>query len=1058
MKSLKLILPIFILLFNVTTIRSQTLPFPIDSLVRNPLVQMSASRVNSGILEDLGANSVYFRDYNGQSLADSNYVNNFVLSTILQSLRNSSFSQNSFPSSHVYRDSLSKIYGRGNNPVSILFYKYHYLKSNALTDSLVVQKSDLHIEDRFNEYGAWVNPYDSSFVFCFAPYISYSKDEVVFYFRNDLVMSNHPITSILFDPGDGGGYRSIALQGVTKISVDYNATGIESKELKMKLVLTDNTELLAHSPFVAFEEIGTGNTHYHPKTYNNIVTPDDSLTITASQSYMGYQPSAKAYVFYANGRNSIHNPFIYVEGFDPLPKLEDLMSNSGVFGQGNMTYNDLYLDLPDSIKNKYDIVYIDWQMSTAPIEANSDIVKQVIQWVNCNKVTTERNVLMGYSMGGIIARYTLCSMEANHLPHDVKTYISHDAPHYGANIPTGLLYAAQYLFRIIDELDSVNLLDFLGSLLISQGAFSRSEEEMQLILQSYLPYLMALRNAPSVRQMLWNYVNCDLTPDNTLYNQTQSQLLSMGMPSGDEGASILNLCISNGGINTFITPNTPRELFSISIKEDWTVLARILIGDLLALLVSNEPTPLILLTSKSQTNTELGIFADRSIGNIVFEASVKRRVITIFGDYTQTLWQKIHNSSNLSYGIDDAYGSYYSPHGIIIPNVSAPLPSTVLTEGGALLINSQLSRFMFVPTVSSLAYKLNRSLLTPSDYHTDFRTTGVDYDYLPFNGYHLPDSSLHHVQNPSEDAYLWADRMQDLSFENPSSSPETGYIFRIHDSHPEKGTNYNVVWSTSDSSKATVSSTGILHVESGGSVTIYADIQYLGGHMIVSKSVYLPLSSFPGFPSYSLSVDDGIPNLNGVVENYIVTATALSSLPDSITRKMTYWWGIKRNTTDQITWISQNGIFGPNPSKTFFIPESANCRMVFFYVTYGPHISTTYSVCCWLSEFILLMNPDGYLFVPGNNNPVVQVKSNIDNEVTTIVYEQDHFVFQHFPSASEICLELMKNESFIELLKTLKPWGSQEMLLIPYWICLEKEDPKKEYICIIYKEFDPNYE
>ena len=58
--------------------------------------------------------------------------------------------------------------------------------------------------------------------------------------------------------------------------------------------------------------------------------------------------------------------------------------------------------------------------------------------------STTPNVVLGQSMGGVIARYALKDMENKGLPHDPRTYISHDAPHLGANVPLGYQFAARH--------------------------------------------------------------------------------------------------------------------------------------------------------------------------------------------------------------------------------------------------------------------------------------------------------------------------------------------------------------------------------------------------------------------------------------------------------------------------------------------------------------------------------------------------------------------------------------------------------------------------------------
>lgn len=321
--------------FASYSVYGQTPLFPNDSLTRNPQVQMNPIRISSGVLEDYGSNELNFRHYNGQSLTDSNSVNYEVFSIALQAVRNSSFNQSSFPVATTYSDSLSQVYRRGNNPVNVLFYKYHYLKDNALSDSLVVQRPNLIIEDRYDNQGNWINPYDSSYVFCFAPYMSFSKDEVCFYFRNDFRVSNHPISAMSFDPDDGAGYRTISLQGATTVSVDYNACGTELKNLKLKIILADNTELIAHSIYTIVASNALPS--YSPSPRLNQVDhvfPDNSLSFTAQNSYSSYQPSANVYVFYASGRSSLQRPLIFVEGFEPIPDLYELLSDSGNIGMG----------------------------------------------------------------------------------------------------------------------------------------------------------------------------------------------------------------------------------------------------------------------------------------------------------------------------------------------------------------------------------------------------------------------------------------------------------------------------------------------------------------------------------------------------------------------------------------------------------------------------------------------------------------------------------------------------------------------------------------------------
>ena len=90
------------------------------------------------------------------------------------------------------------------------------------------------------------------------------------------------------------------------------------------------------------------------------------------------------------------------------------------------------------------LFYVDWDYSEEYIQANANTLIKVIQWVNAQKDNQENiatNVILGQSMGGVIARYALRKMEDAGMEHQVSLYISHDSPHLGANVPLGALYA-----------------------------------------------------------------------------------------------------------------------------------------------------------------------------------------------------------------------------------------------------------------------------------------------------------------------------------------------------------------------------------------------------------------------------------------------------------------------------------------------------------------------------------------------------------------------------------------------------------------------------------------
>ena len=123
------------------------------------------------------------------------------------------------------------------------------------------------------------------------------------------------------------------------------------------------------------------------------------------------------------------------------------------------------------------------------------MVEDVIKWVNSVKVGTIPNVVLGQSMGGLLARYALRDMENQFTAtgnttwqHKTSLYISHDAPHQGANIPLSILAFARHM---IDQFVSTPLGDFNINITGQGGAVTI--EDMETLL-----------NATGTKQLLIN--------------------------------------------------------------------------------------------------------------------------------------------------------------------------------------------------------------------------------------------------------------------------------------------------------------------------------------------------------------------------------------------------------------------------------------------------------------------------------------------------------------------------------------------------------------------------
>ncbi len=163
------------------------------------------------------------------------------------------------------------------------------------------------------------------------------------------------------------------------------------------------------------------------------ITPSPTFTwsVKSDIPYAGGYASGKAYVLLSNLNQKLTNPVIVAEGFD---------------GNNNMDWKVLYQQLNQQslvtqLRAKgYDLVVLDFTNATDYIQRNAFLLVKLIQLVNKEKISDNELVIMGPSMGGLVARYALAYMETKGMEHETETFISFDTPHRGANIPLGLQY------------------------------------------------------------------------------------------------------------------------------------------------------------------------------------------------------------------------------------------------------------------------------------------------------------------------------------------------------------------------------------------------------------------------------------------------------------------------------------------------------------------------------------------------------------------------------------------------------------------------------------------
>lgn len=519
------------------------------------------------------------------------------------------------------------------------------------------------------------------------------------------------VSSVQFDAEDGQGYR--ALQFNVPLNLSYADTGWKHWQFRISLI--DGRQLYSHSK-VHFNN--TSNMAGSNGIATRGIEIDRRRNIIATESYNGVLGVADIIISYGNANDQVlRRPLIIAEGLDPghitnpeEPEGANTFTDFiiSVANSGSATLRNLISNNP----SHYDIVYINWRNGTDWLQRNALVLEEVIRWVNANKqpdLTTgllNQNVVLGSSMGGVIARMALGRMDRNGgvNAHQTRLYVSLDAPHQGANVPLGYQAAARHGARMY---------------LNTGAAVVSTVETVQLILGGASPLQsLFLIDQPAVRQLLTRRMDIFYNQANTENQNFMNELRTQWAYP----VNIRNIAISNGsecGIDQEFAAGSSLLYHYRSTKTRF-------IGDLIAMATGpfiggsigaffGNVAPVIGLTLPGSNKFELTLDVKalaNTGGNQVYYGNIKLT--------KKVLWL-------VSTSINIANKTYTAPTGLLPFDT---YPGGFYTVG----ISNQLGsvsqdwmfnydnsffiqrRFSFIPTTSALDIGQGNTLLTNNDY------------------------------------------------------------------------------------------------------------------------------------------------------------------------------------------------------------------------------------------------------------------------------------------------------------------------------------------------------
>lgn len=370
------------------------------------------------------------------------------------------------------------VFERGNRfsndtiPIGVMHYSFYTFKSDALTTNTYFNFDTVHtiLTDKNPRPGF---PYNEGSIFIAAPLIAASvysnpvfriDPQLIFFdsFNQGYYQGEEIV--LLIDFGDGNGWIEFDPSIVSHHQVTYDKA--EEKIIQVRLAPRGSSGSIAGSNA-------------------RLVLPGNPVFIP-DREVMNFPGIRGALFRSCNGSRITGRTVIYVSGFDALDFLPSANRTAeNIFNEVIQTSQVVQL------RNLgYDILVVDWQNSRIDMRFNALYLVNMLEQLKCNMTGEEQFVIMGESMGAVIARFALTYMESgfyrernvspffadaediNNAPyllthpgiynlpqnwclrdkmHNTRLFISLDGPHQGANVPLSLQLAYRHAMNVFGK-------------------------------------------------------------------------------------------------------------------------------------------------------------------------------------------------------------------------------------------------------------------------------------------------------------------------------------------------------------------------------------------------------------------------------------------------------------------------------------------------------------------------------------------------------------------------------------------------------------------------------
>ncbi|MBB1287303.1 T9SS type A sorting domain-containing protein [Flavisolibacter sp. BT320] len=392
----------------------------------------------------------------------------------------------------------------------------------------------------------------------------------------------------------------------------------------------------------------------------------------------------------------VRRPVIFIDGFDPANdrKVGDIYKDyinvtvdrsgfPGGIGLGDYMLNNGNTDPNDDLE----FIILDFKHGNDLLERNAMTLVALIKRLNetYGSQYLQDITVIGPSMGSLIAQYALAYMEHNGITHRVKTYISFDGCHQGANVPIGLQNFVEYVTR--------------------RG-----------LLKGMKPIREGMYNGLAAKQMLAHHhsANSQFPAPDALRTQFLQNLAAVG----EYPQNPRNVALINGAKNGIINPNFPTTnltLLDIQVRR----------GGLAGLCGENICKKIkwkARTTTNSGTNQVSEMWTASPLYNLLFWVPLGART-----SYADAAW----GNSSLDNAPGGLFGENFSEdletHGTFLAK-----EMIYLLTGDQPSFNINLNNFTFMPSYSAADLRFpTKNLYMRWDDQYLCGKTPFDYVYAP---------------------------------------------------------------------------------------------------------------------------------------------------------------------------------------------------------------------------------------------------------------------------------------------------------------------------------------